>query len=81
LSLATRDLALNKERKKKKKIRLVGGGRPLSAGSRGRWMSEFKANLVTKQVLGQPGLHRETLSQKEKKKKKEKRKKKLFYTV
>jgi hypothetical protein len=38
-------------------------------GGRGRQISEFKASLVYK-VPGQPGLHRETLSQKKKKKKK-----------
>jgi hypothetical protein len=32
----------------------------------GRQISEFKASLVYKVSLGQPGLHRETLSQKPK---------------
>jgi hypothetical protein len=42
-------------------------------GGGGRWISEFKASLVYR-VPGQPGLHRETLSQKTKKKKKKKKK-------
>jgi hypothetical protein len=42
---------------------------------RGRQISEFKANLVYK-VPGQPGLYRETLSQKTKNKTKNKKQKK-----
>jgi hypothetical protein len=42
---------------------------------RGRWISELEASLVYKVVPGQPGLYRETLSQKKKKKKKKKAKK------
>jgi hypothetical protein len=33
-------------------------------GGRGRRISEFEASLVYRVILGQPGLHRETLSQK-----------------
>jgi hypothetical protein len=36
-------------------------------GGRGRRISEFKASLVYKVVPGQPGIYRETLSQKNKK--------------
>jgi hypothetical protein len=45
-------------------------------GGRGRWISEFEASLVYRMSSGQPGLHRETLSQKKKKKKKNKNNKK-----
>jgi hypothetical protein len=45
-------------------------------GGRGRRISEFKASLVYKVSQGQPGLHRETLSQKKRKKEKEKKKRK-----
>jgi hypothetical protein len=45
---------------------------------RGRQISEFEASLVYK-VPGQPGLHRETLSQKKKQKQKQKKEtKKVF---
>jgi hypothetical protein len=47
-------------------------------GGRGRWISEFEASLVYR-VPGQPGLRRETLSQKNKTKQKKQTKKK--YTV
>ena len=45
----------------------------------GWWISQFKASLVygvSSRVLGQPGLYRDTLSQKKKKKKKKKKIKK-----
>jgi hypothetical protein len=44
-------------------------------GGRGRWISEFEASLVYRVVPGQPGLYRETLSQKNKKQKTKKKKK------
>jgi hypothetical protein len=45
---------------------------PALRGDRGRWISEFEASLIYR-VQGQPGLHRETLSQEEEKKKKKKK--------
>jgi hypothetical protein len=41
-------------------------------GGRSRWISEFEASLVYRVSSGQPGLHRETLSQKNRKKEKKK---------
>jgi hypothetical protein len=49
-------------------------------GGRGRGISEFEASLVYR-VLGQPGLYRETLSQKKKQKTKNKSKKKNLWEV
>jgi hypothetical protein len=46
-----------------------GGGTHLYSqhlGGRGRWISEFEASLVFRMSPGQPGLHKETLSQKTK---------------
>jgi hypothetical protein len=64
----------------------LGGG---GWGWRGRQISEFKATLVYKVSSGQPGLHRETLSQKTKNQKnkqtkqtnKKKRKQKQIKTL
>jgi hypothetical protein len=50
---------------------------PQRWGDRGRWF-EFEDSLAYR-VLGQPGLHRETLSQKNKNKNKNKTKQKPFF--